>query len=173
MPQTEQALAALKAKFGPAIEQVAEFRGETTVAVRRGALLDVLRFLKETPGLGYAFLVDLTARDDYPDEPRFKVIYLLREMQRYASLRVTCAVSGAEAELPTATGVFPNAGWYERELFDLFGLAFAGHPDLRRLLMPDDWHGHPLRKDYPLGYEEVEFTFNFDEIDGKKNYAPD
>ena len=87
------------------------------------------------------------------------------------NFRVTCAVHGDDAELPTATGVHLNANWHEREVFDMFGIKFVGHPDLRRILMPADWGGHPLRKDYPLGYEEVEFTFNFDEIEKKKPYA--
>ncbi len=173
MSQTENTRLALQAKFGPAVEAVAEFRGETTVTVSRRALLDVLRFLKETPDLGYTFLATLTARDDYPSEPRFQVVYQLRDMRSYTSLRVKCPLPGADPVLPTATGVFVNAGWYERELYDLFGFTFTGHPDLRRLLMPDDWQGHPLRKDYPLGCEEVQYTFNFDEIDGQKHYATD
>jgi NADH-quinone oxidoreductase subunit C len=168
--QTDTTVAALKSKFAAAVERVDEFRGETTVTVRRDVIVEALRFLKETPELRYAFLVALTAYDDYPAEPRFNVVYFLRNMQTYHSLRLRCVVPGSEPALPTATGVFPNANWYEREVFDLFGLTFNGHPDLRRLLMPDDWHGHPLRKDYPQGYEEVEFTFNFDDIDGKKVY---
>ena len=173
MSQIEQTVTALKNRFGSAIERVIEFRGETTVSVKRQAIIEVLRFLKESPDLNYTFLADLTAYDDHPNEPRFKVIYQLREMADYTNLRVKCLVPGSEPVLPTATGVYPNANWPERELFDMFGLTFTGHPDLRRLLMPDDWHGHPLRKDYPLGYEEVEFTFNFDDIDGKKTYARD
>jgi NADH-quinone oxidoreductase subunit C len=170
LSQIDKTVSALKAKFGSAIEGVDEFRGETTVSVRRDAIVETLRFLKETPELRYTFLAGLTAYDDYPDEPRFKVVYQLRELQSYANLRLKCAVPGAAPVMPTATGVFFNANWHERELFDLFGLTFTGHPDLRRLLMPDDWHGHPLRKDYRQGYEEVEFTFNFDDIDNKKIY---
>ena len=136
----------------------------------RIVVLDALSFLKEAPGLGYTFLSALTAYDDYPAEPRFNVVYLLRNMQSYDSLRLRCTLPGSDPVMPTATAMFPNANWYEREVFDLFGITFTGHPDLRRLLMPDNWHGHPLRKDYPQGYEEVEFTFNFDDIDGKKVY---
>ncbi len=171
MSPLEKTVAALKDKFAAAIEHVVEFRGEVTVTVSPPAALAVLRFLKESPDLRYTFLADLTVRDQYPREPRFEVIYQLREMTGYTPLRVKCAVPGGDPVLPTATGLFPNAGWYEREAFDLFGLTFTGHPDLRRLLLPEGWHGHPLRKDCPLGYEEVQFTFNFDEIDGQKTYA--
>jgi NADH-quinone oxidoreductase subunit C len=171
MLHIEKTVAALREKFGGAIEDVTEFRGETTVTVAKDSLTEVLRFLKESPALRFTFLADLTAYDDYPAEPRFKIVCQLREMTRMTNLRVKCAVHGDTPELATVTGVHRNANWYERELFDMFGLTFTGHPDLRRLLMPADWEGHPLRKDYPLGYEEVQFTLNFDEVDQKKPYA--
>ena len=171
MTHIEQTVAALKEKFGDAVEQVAEFRGETSVTVRADLAAEVLRFLKESPDLRYTFLADLTAMDDWPDEPRFTVVYQVREMSRPTNLRIKCRVGGESPALPSATGVHLNANWHEREVFDMFGITFTGHPDLRRLLMPADWQGHPLRKDYPLGYEEVEFTFNFDAIEKKKPYA--
>lgn len=171
MNHLEQTLAALKDKFGAALQDIVEFRGETTVVLEKAVLVEALRFLKETPELGFNFLATLTAYDDWPEEPRFKVIYQLRELTRPTNLRLKVAVAGEDATLPTAIHVHRNADWHERELFDMFGLKFEGHPDLRRLLMPADWEGHPLRKDYPLGYEEVQFTFNFDEIEKKKPYA--
>jgi NADH-quinone oxidoreductase subunit C len=171
MTHLSDTLALLRERFGEAVEAVNEFRGETTVLIRRAALVDVLRFLKETPGLGFTFLASLTAYDDWPVEPRFNVVYQLREMTRPSNLRLKVRVPGDDPVLPSAAGVHLNAGWHERELWDMFGLTFTGHPDLRRILMPEDWQGHPLRKDYPLGYEEVQFTFNFDEIDKKKPYA--
>jgi NADH-quinone oxidoreductase subunit C len=133
--------------------------------------VDVLRFLKETDGLEYTFLAAQTVVDDWPVEPRFNVLYQLRNLYTMTNLRLKVRVPGDDPNLPTATGVFLNANWHEREIYDMFGIRFAGHPDLRRILMPADWAGHPLRKDYPLGYEEVEFTFNFDEIEKKKPYA--
>lgn len=171
MNHLEQTLTALKEKFGAAVEDVTEFRGETTVTVAKAAIVKVLRFLKETPELGYNFLADVTAYDDWPEEPRFKVVYQLRALTPMTSLRLKCVVSGDEPTLASITSVHRGANWSERELFDMFGLQITGHPDLRRLLMPGDWEGHPLRKDYPLGYEEVQFTFNFNEIDKKKPYA--
>jgi NADH-quinone oxidoreductase subunit C len=171
MTHLEDSLAALRERFGEAIEDVSEFRGQTTVTVRRGALLDVLRFLKETPALGFTFLANLTAFDDWPAEPRFNVVYQLREMTRPTNLRLKVRLPGDDPLLPSITPIHLNANWQERELWDMFGIKVTGHPDLRRILMPEDWQGHPLRKDYPLGYEEVEFTFNFDEIEKKKPYA--
>jgi NADH-quinone oxidoreductase subunit C len=169
MTHLDTTLAALKDKFPDDLESVVEFRGETTAVIRADANVAVLGFLKET--LGYNFLADLTAYDDWPAEPRFKVVYQLRNLLGPVSLRVKCAVHGEAPTLASVTGVYPAANWQERELFDMFGLQITGHPDLRRILMPADWQGHPLRKDYPLGYEEVQFTFNFDEIDKKKPYA--
>jgi len=171
MTHTADTVAALRERFGAAIEDVVEFRGETTVVVARAALVDTLRFLKETPALGFSFLANLTAYDDWPAEPRFNVVYQLRNLSRPSNLRLKVRVPGDDPVMPTATGVFIGANWQERELWDMFGLQFTGHPDLRRILMPEDWQGHPLRKDYPLGYEEVEFTFNFEEIEKKKPYA--
>jgi NADH-quinone oxidoreductase subunit C len=171
MTPVNETLAALQAKFGPSLP-VEEFRGDVSVTVPPEILLDVLGFLKtEAPGPRYTFLADLMGVDDWPEEPRFTVHYLLRDLARAVSLRVKCRVAGDAAELPTATGLFINANWYEREVWDMFGVRFRGHPDLRRILMPAAWEGHPLRKDYPLGYEEVQFTFNFDEIDRKKPYV--
>jgi NADH-quinone oxidoreductase subunit C len=171
MTHTADTVAALRERFGAAIEAVVEFRGETTVVVASSAIVDVLRYLKETPALGFNFLANLTAFDDWPVEPRFNVVYQLRNLAQVSHLRLKVRVPGDDPVLPTVTGVFRSANWQERELWDMFGLKFTGHPDLRRILMPEDWQGHPLRKDYPLGYEEVQFTFNFDEIDRKKPYA--
>lgn len=171
MTHTEKTIAALKEKFGDAVEHIVEFRGQTTAIIKKESIVDALRFLKTSPDLHYTFLAELTAFDDWPEEPRFKVIYEVREMSRPANFRLKCEVHGENPVIDSVTDVFLNANWHERELFDMFGIKFNNHPDLRRLLMPADWQGHPLRKDYPLGYEEVQFTFNFDEIDKKKPYA--
>jgi NADH-quinone oxidoreductase subunit C len=164
-------VAALRERFGAGVEEVVEFRGQTTVVLARAAIVDALRFLKETLGLEFAFLADLTAYDDWPAEPRFNVVYQLRNLTKVSNLRLKVRLPGDDPVMPSVTGVFRGADWHERELWDMFGIKFTGHPDLRRILMPEDWQGHPLRKDYPLGYEEVQFTFNFDEIDRKKPYA--
>jgi len=171
MTHIEKTIAALKEKFGGNIVDVTEFRGETTIVVDKVAILEVVRFLKEAPDLRYTFLANLTAFDDWPEEPRFNVVYQLREMTLPANIRLKCRVAGDDPQIASVVEVFRNANWHEREVYDMFGVTFTGHPDHRRILMPADWQGHPLRKDYPLGYEEVEFTFNFKEIEKKKPYA--
>jgi NADH-quinone oxidoreductase subunit C len=169
MSHLADTLAATRDRFGPALEQVVEFRGETSLIVQRSAVIDVLRFLKDERAIG--FLATLTAVDDWPGEPRFTVVYQLRSLAHGADLRVKVRLAGDDPVLPTCTPVYLNANWHERDTWDLFGIRFDGHPDLRRIMMPQDWEGHPLRKDYPLGYEEVQFTFNFDDVDRKKPYA--
>ncbi len=102
---------------------------------------------------GYEFLSDITAVDWYPSEPRFEVLYHLRCYQRKELLRLKCRLPGDLPEIESVVGVWSAANWYEREVFDLFGIRFHKHPDLRRILMPEEWEGHPLRKDYPVtGY---------------------
>ena len=102
---------------------------------------------------GYLFLSDVTAVDRHPSEPRFEVVYHLLCYDRKERLRLKCRLPGDAPEIESVTGVWRAANWYEREVFDLLGIRFTGHPDLRRILMPEDWEGHPLRKDYPVtGY---------------------
>jgi NADH-quinone oxidoreductase subunit C len=113
-------------------------------------------------------LSGLSAVDYWPQlEPRFHVIYQLQSISKNVRLGLRVPVNGSDPCLPTIEGIYPNANWHERETWDMFGIRFEGHSDLRRILMPEDWIGHPLRKDYPLGYEEVRFSFNPD-VDKRK-----
>jgi NADH-quinone oxidoreductase subunit C len=133
-----------------------------TLAVDREHLLDVGHVLRDDPLLQFALLVDATAVDRLPAEPRFEMVYhfaSLGEHFRTAGapkaappkrLRLKVRLPDADPRVPTLTALWPTAGWPEREVFDLFGITFDGHGDLRRILMPDDWTGHPLRKDYPV-----------------------
>jgi NADH-quinone oxidoreductase subunit C len=105
------------------------------------------------------------------EDPRFHVLYQFTSVSKNLSLCLRVPVPGINPGVPTVSHIFRNANWRERELWDMFGIKAEGHPDLRRILMPVDWEGHPLRKDYPLGYEEPQFTFNFEEIDVRKPYA--
>lgn len=136
-----------------AVAEVIEFRGETTVVVPRQHLRRAAEYLASEPSLRFSFLSDITAVDRFPLEPRFEVNYHLLSLDRRERLRLKVRVSGADAIVPSVTSVWPTANWHERESFDLMGIRFEGHPDLTRILMPEDWEGHPLRKDYPVeGY---------------------
>ncbi|HXW63284.1 MAG TPA: NADH-quinone oxidoreductase subunit C [Candidatus Acidoferrales bacterium] len=136
-----------------AVAEVIDFRGETTVVVPRQHLLKVSEFLLGQPDLGFSYLSDLTPVDRFPLEPRFELNYHLLSLHRKERLRLRVRLPGSEPAVTSVTSVWPTANWHEREAFDLFGIRFEGHPDLTRILMPDDWEGHPLRKDYPVeGY---------------------
>ena len=141
---------ALKAALPGAIVDVAPAIDRPTLVVACEHLLDVCRTLHDLPDLQFAVLTDMTAVDLWPAEPRFAVVYHLLSPDLRAPLRLKVRLRGAEAHVPTVSEIWPSAGWLEREVWDLFGIAFDGHPDLRRLLMPEDWEGHPLRKDYPV-----------------------
>lgn len=150
--------------------QVEEFRGEVHVLTEAAHLVALLRYLHENES--FEMLSTMTAVDYWPQaEPRFHVVYQLSSLARNLTLQVRVPVSATNPSLPTVTGIYANADWREREVWDMFGIRFEGHHDLRRILMPADWQGHPLRKDYPLGYEEPQFSFNFEEIDRRKPYA--
>jgi NADH-quinone oxidoreductase subunit C len=140
-----------------------EFRGQYSLVVPGDKLAPVCQTLRDR--FGFEILGGLTGVDYWPQqEPRFHVVYQLRSLQHNSRLSLRAPVPGLQPSLPTLTSVYPSADWHEREVWDMFGIHFDGHPDLRRILMPADWEGHPLRKDYPLGYEEVQFSFNKEEI---------
>ena len=131
------------------IEASASVDPQTTVYVSRDDLPAVARALHD-PELGFTFLAELTAADFWPREPRFELIYILVSFARRARLRVKVRLDGQDPHVATVSGVWPAANWLEREVWDLFGIEFDNHPDPRRLLMPEDWDGYPLRKDYPV-----------------------
>lgn len=146
------------------------FRGEHTLYATPEQIVEISKTLRDDHGFNQ--LSGITAVDYFPKKsPRFHVVYFFLDMQRIERVQVRVLVDELKPLVPTLSEIYPNANWYERELYDMFGIYIADHPDLRRLLMPHDWEGHPLRKDYPLGYEEVQFTFNVDEIN-KKKYFP-
>jgi NADH-quinone oxidoreductase subunit C len=156
-PTWKEQVAQLQAKFGQAIEEVrmpVEYPTDVPIVyVARAKIVEVLRFVKEEPGFEYEFLSDITATDESPAELRFEVVYNLFALNRGPRLRLKVRVAEGEP-VPTATGVWKAANWAEREVWDMFGVKFEGHPDLRRILMDERWQGHPLRKDYPLrGYQ--------------------
>lgn len=146
---------------------VNEFRGEIQLLVEPGQIVKVLATLREQ--YSFELLSALTAVDYYPQtSPRFHVVYQLTSVSKNLSLQVRVPLDEDNPRLPTSTDVYAVANWRERELLDMFGLVFEGHPDPRRILTPEGTEGHPLRRDFPLGYEEPQFTFNYDQIAMRK-----
>jgi NADH-quinone oxidoreductase subunit C len=151
-PEQNVAVQALRQHMPEAIEAVSSFRDQVTIRLHKEHYVEACRFLRDTPGLEFDFLTDLTAVD-YPARPkRFDVVSHLYSMTQNHMLRVKVGVADGEP-CPTLVSVWKAANWEERECYDMFGVVFEGHPDLRRILLPEDWEGFPLRKDYPLaGY---------------------
>lgn len=144
-----------------------EFRGDASLEIPPDKVVEVCQKLKQEHK--FEMLSSQTAVDYHPQlAPRYHVVYQFNSISKKMRLEIRVPLDGNDPEMPTIRGVYANAEWNEREIFDMFGIRFADHPDLRRLLMPHDWEGHPLRKDYPLGYEEVQFTFNYEDIAKRK-----
>jgi NADH-quinone oxidoreductase subunit C len=148
-------LTALQRQHPEWIANVVEALGEVTAIIPREHIVAVCSYLKIAPDAKFDFLSDVCGVDRGPeDEPRFEVNYHLFSTTKHHRLRLKAILYEDDARVPTVTGVWRTANWHERETFDLFGIVFEGHPDLRRILLPDDWQGHALRKDFPLrGYE--------------------
>ncbi len=139
----------LRERFPGAALSTKSFRNETTILLQAGEIIRASRYLKEDPDLRYDFLSDLTAVDRLHDHPRFDLVYHLYSLQFKRRIRMKVRVEEGEV-VPSVTSVWSTANWHEREVYDMFGIGFEGHPDLRRILMPEGWEGHPLRKDYPV-----------------------
>ena len=147
------ALATLLAWRAPAVEGAKYDRGEICIFLERSGLREACALLRDDADCAYNFLSDVTCVDWYPSEPRLEVIYHLLSISRKDRVRLKVRLPGSSPVVESVTSVWPAANYFEREVFDLFGVRFTGHPYLRRLLMPEDWEGHPLRKDYPVeGY---------------------
>ena len=139
-----------------AISEVIEFRGETTIVVPRNVLREVAERCRADKELQFNLLSDATCVDRFPLEPRFELNYHLVSIPRRDRVRLRVRLSSDDPSVDSLVPVWPGANWLEREIFDLFGIRFNDHPDLRRILLPDDWEGHPLRKDYPVeGYRDI------------------
>jgi NADH-quinone oxidoreductase subunit C len=158
--QNANVVAELLRSWNPkAVAEVLEFRGETTIVVPRELLRATAEHCRQDAGLQYNLLTDATCLDRYPNEPRFELNYHLVSIPRREKVRLKVKLSGNDPVVDSLVPVWPGANWLEREIFDLFGIRFSGHPDLRRILLPDDWEGYPLRRDYPVeGYRDVPNT---------------
>jgi NADH-quinone oxidoreductase subunit C len=163
----------IEATFPKAIEKTDNFRGEQTLYIQKEKLKEVCQLLLDDPDLSYKFLSDICADDFLPQSPRFVLNYHLYTYDHNHRLRLSVQVEDPEKGPETVGSVWSIGTWLEMEVWDMMGIRFQGNDSLRRLFMPEDWQGHPLRKDYPLGYEEVQFSFNWQEIDAKKPYAED
>jgi NADH-quinone oxidoreductase subunit C len=161
-------LKALKDRFGLQDSQLMKY--PPALVAEPGQVVQICQVLRGE--FGFDFLCELTAVDYWPEEePRFNVVYGFYSHANNVRMALRVPLNGDNLTLHTIEGVYRGANWHERELWDMFGINFEEHSDLRRILMPLDWEGHPLRKDYPLGYEEPQFTFNYDEIDKRKHHA--
>jgi NADH-quinone oxidoreductase subunit C len=132
-----------------AVEETHARLGDATARVAPGRIVDAMRFLRDTPGLEFDMLSDLTCVDYLGEEPRFEVVYHLYSVTRNHRVRVKARVDEASPEIDTVSELWASANWMEREVWDLYGVRFRGHPDLRRILLYEEFEGHPLRKDYP------------------------
>jgi NADH-quinone oxidoreductase subunit C len=150
------AVEVLRAWSANAIEEIIEFRGETTLVVPRKVLRAVAERCREDDALQFNFLSDATCVDRFPMEPRFELNYHLVSIPKKNRLRVRVRLAGHDPVVDSLVPVWPGANWLEREIFDLMGIRFTDHPDLRRILLPDDWEGHPLRRDFPVeGFRDI------------------
>lgn len=167
LPAAVDPVESVKSALPNAVQDVVLFRNETTLVIDPQQIVQVMQYLQDTPGLIYNYLSDISAVDYYPEYThpgRFGVAYHLYSMLYNRRLRVKAYLEEEDPRLPSIVEMWPAANWLEREIMDMMGIKFEGHPDPRRLLMPEDWNGHPHRRDYPLGYETIQFSFNADEI---------
>jgi NADH-quinone oxidoreductase subunit C len=154
-----EAVSLLETKFR--VAKKIEFRGETTLVVERASIKELAAYCKES--LDFDYLVDISSVDNFGDEPRFEVVYELYSLDRGQHLRLKISVSEDDLEVPTVSDLWATANWHEREVYDMMGIKFTGHPDLRRILMWEGYPYYPLRKEFPLGGKpsevpEVAFT---------------
>ncbi len=141
----------IKKKFPEEVKDVVEFRGQVSVTVKKDKILEIMRFLHDTPELYFDYLVDVCGVDYLgKKDVRFEVVYHLLSIKYNHRIRIKAEVPEDDCSIDSVVTIWAGANWHERECYDMFGISFKGHPDLRRILMPEDWEGYPLRKDYPL-----------------------
>lgn len=158
-PDSDVIRKSIEAQIPDAVTDAMVHRSETTLIVSASRIKDVCLFLRDDESWQFKLLADLAGVDWPERDSRFDVVYNLYSPAHNLRLRLKVQVSEADV-VPSVVSVWSTANWHEREVFDMFGVKFDGHPDLRRILMPDDWEGHPLRKDFPLSYELPQFTHN-------------
>jgi NADH-quinone oxidoreductase subunit C len=164
--QPKEIADSIKDRFPAETKEIKEFRGQVSVIVKKDRIKEMLRYLHDAPELYFDYIEDLCGADYLGKKgPRFEVVYHLYSMRHRHMIRIRAEVPEDDCAIETVSDIWAGANWHERECYDMYGITFNGHPDLRRILMPEDWEGHPLRKDYPLkadlgemewkGYKEV------------------
>lgn len=143
-------LSKLKERFPAAIVETHSYRGDDTAVVKKEAIVDICTFLRDEESLLYNFMMDLTAVDYLGKEPRFEVVYHLFSLKHNRRVRIKAQVSESDCTIDSVVPVWIGANWFEREVYDMYGIVFTGHPELRRILLYEEFEGHPLRKDYPI-----------------------
>jgi NADH-quinone oxidoreductase subunit C len=162
--------AIVEAGLGDEVVVAKRFREQDFITVRKGRIVEILTLMRDHPDCTYKLVSDILGVDllGFDREPRFEVIYSLYSLVTNRRIVIKAQVDEDDPTIDTVVEVWPAANWPEREIYDMFGITFLDHPDPRRILMPDDWVGHPLRKDFPLGGEEVEFSHNVRDQEGSR-----
>jgi len=161
----------MKERFPEEVLEVKEFRGQVSVTLRKDRILEICRFLHDEPDLYLDYLVDLCGVDYLgKKENRFEVVYHLYSIRHRHAIRLKAEVPQNDTRIASVMPVWTGVNWHERECYDLLGIVFEGHPDLRRILLPEDWEGHPLRKDYPIKGPDKEYKGFLDVMDRARKY---
>jgi len=147
----------IKEKFPDEVLEIKEFREQVSVLLKKGRILDICKYLHDDPELCFDYLVDLCGADYAESKQKLEVIYHLYSISNEHAIRLKAEVPAINPEIDSVTSVWTGVNWHERECYDMFGIIFKGHPDLRRILMPEDWDGYPLRKDYPVEGQDEEW----------------
>jgi NADH-quinone oxidoreductase subunit C len=155
--EKKKVIAELKQKFSGKIKEVSVQFGDENILIEKDSLLDVVKFLKDKP-YSFSMLLDLTCVDYKGQEPRFEMVYHLHSVPHVQRLRIKARLSEKDLQIDSLTSLWKNANWLEREVYDMFGVSFKGHPDLRRIFMYDGFEGYPLRKDFPLRKRQPRIT---------------
>lgn len=148
--QSSVTLKKLAERFPGAILETHSYRGDDTAVVKKESVLDICTFLRDDEGLLYNFMMDLTAVDYLGKDPRFEVVYHLFSLKHNLRVRIKALVSESDCNIDSVVPVWIGANWFEREVYDMYGITFNGHPEMRRILLYEEFEGHPLRKDYPI-----------------------
>ncbi len=161
----------IKERLPEEVLDVREFRGQVSITLKKERILDIFRYLHDDPDIFLDYLVDVCGADYLgKKEKRFEVVYHLYPIKHRHAVRIKAEVDGNESSIDSVMPIWAGANWHEREAYDMYGIIFKGHPDLRRILLPEDWEGYPLRKDYPVKGPEKEWSGFIEVLDKAKKY---